>query len=258
MARADGRLYLLLPTETIIYAACSTQIDGRRYYFLDNDFAGGGFHVCEFAFPGEQNFSLYIKEQPLFPVNETLCRMLKAAKYPETETLLCPNRNLIDFYDTYPQCRWDVHALASLSDHAKGKLYPVLKTTIAGKTDAEAANILINFVQTAFEYKTDQEQFGRERSLFPDETLYYDYSDCEDRAILFSALVRELLGLDAVLLYYPNHLATAVHFDEDVLGDYIELDDRKYIVCDPTYVGADIGRTMPGMDNQTAEVIILK
>lgn len=258
MARADGRLHLLLPSETIIYASIYTEIDGCRYYFLEEDFAGGGFYVCDFAFPGEQTFSLYIKEQPLFPVNETLCRIFEAARYPATHTLICPNQNLIDFYNTYPQCRWDVHALASLSDHAKEKLYPVLKNVIAGKADAEAANILINFVQTAFKYQTDEEQFGRERSLFPDETLYYDYSDCEDRAILYSALVRELLGKQVVLLYYPNHLATAVHFDEDVKGDYIELDGRKYIVCDPTYVGADIGRTMPGMDNQTAEVIILE
>lgn len=257
MAHADGRLHLLLPSETIVYAARYTQIDGRRYYFLDKDFAGGGFHACNFAFPGEQNFSLYIKEQPLFPVNETSCRILTAARYPQTETMVCPNRNLIDFYDTYPQCRCDVHALASLSDHTKEKLYPVLKKVISGKTEAEAANILINFVQTAFEYQTDEEQFGRERPLFPDETLYYDYSDCEDRAILFSTLVRELLGKQVVLLHYPNHLATAVHFDDDVKGDYIELEGRRYIVCDPTFIGVDIGRTMPGMDNRTAEVIVL-
>ncbi|MEG1700751.1 MAG: hypothetical protein RR270_05655, partial [Alistipes sp.] len=146
---------------------------------------------------------------------------------------------------------------ASLSDHTKESLYPVLITAIAKKSESEAANILINFVQTAFEYQTDQEQFGVERSLFADETLYYPYSDCEDRAILYSVLVRELLGLETVLLHYPNHLATAVCFKNDVSGDYIDLDGRRYIVCDPTYEGADIGHTMPGMDNQTAEIIML-
>ena len=116
---------------------------------------------------------------------------------------------------------------------------------------------MIHFVQTAFEYQTDQEQFGVERPLFPDETLYYPYSDCEDRAILYSVLVRELLGLDAVLLHYPNHLATAVRFDEEVSGDYFTLDGKHYVVCDPTYINADIGEAMPQYKQARAKILRL-
>ncbi|MEG2065124.1 MAG: hypothetical protein RRY23_08310 [Alistipes sp.] len=257
LAQANGKLSILFPTETAIYRRMYTEIDGIRYYFLDPNFQGGSFYVCNFAFPGEHSFSLYMKTQPRLPVEETLCRIFTAQRHPEISVEMCSNQHLIDFYATYPPCHWDVFALASLSDHKKETLYPVLKTAIAGKSEAEAANILINFVQTAFEYQTDQEQFGVERSLFADETLYYPYSDCEDRAILYSVLVRELLGLETVLLHYPTHLATAVCFNNDVSGDYIDLDGRRYIVCDPTYSGANIGQTMPGMDNQNAEIIIL-
>lgn len=30
-----------------------------------------------------------------------------------------------------------------------------------------------------------------------------------------------------------------------------------FVVCDPTYIGASVGHTMPDMDNETAKVIVL-
>jgi hypothetical protein len=75
---------------------------------------------------------------------------------------------------------------------------------------------------------------------------------------LFTRLVRDLLGLDCILIYYPGHLASAVEFKQgDVAGDYILLNGRKYIVADATYINAPVGRTMPDMDNKTAKVILL-
>lgn len=67
--------------------------------------------------------------------------------------------------------------------------------------------------------------------------------------------MRDLLGLDVVLLNYPGHLATAVKFKEDVIGDYIQLDDGKYIVCDPTYIGASIGEAMPDCRDEKAVIV---
>ena len=120
--------------------------------------------------------------------------------------------------------------------------------------ELDAANLLLNYVQIAFEYKTDDEVWGRERAFFPEETLYYPYCDCEDRAILFSRLVSDLLGLEAILVHYPGHLATAVHFNTDVKGDYFEVDGKRYIVCDPTFFNAPVGKTMTTMDNRKATV----
>ena len=45
---------------------------------------------------------------------------------------------------------------------------------------------------------------------------------------------------------------------EDIRGDYLLRDGKKYTICDPTYIGAPIGATMPSMDNQTAKVITLR
>ena len=118
--------------------------------------------------------------------------------------------------------------------------------------------ILLNWVQTAFAYKVDDEVWGQDRAFFAQETLYYPYCDCEDRAILFSRLVRDLVGLDVVLLYYPGHLASAVAFNHEEKGDYLTYKNQKYVVCDPTYINAGVGRTMPGMNNQQAQIIALK
>lgn len=110
-------------------------------------------------------------------------------------------------------------------------------------------------MQTAFDYKTDGDQFGYEKPFFVDELFYYPYSDCEDRAVLYSYLVHTLMGLDVVLLEYPNHMATAVCFDENIDGDYITVSGKKYIICDPTYIGASIGLAMPQFKNVAAKVL---
>ena len=145
-----------------------------------------------------------------------------------------------------------------MNERVKKQLYPPLRSVIQGKSQQEAANILLNFVQTAFVYEYDDKVWGSDRAFFAEESLYYPYCDCEDRSILFSRLVRDLLGLKVLLVYYPGHLATAVRFTEPVTGDYISLNNQKYIVCDPTYIGAPVGATMPDMDNGKAKVILLE
>ena len=153
--------------------------------------------------------------------------------------------------------RWAVYANTPLDKSIKTTLYPTLKKSIEGLSERDAVNKILNFVQTAFVYEYDDKIWGSDRAFFAAETLHYPYADCEDRSILFSRLVRDILGLDVVLLYYPGHLATAVAFTQDVNGDYLTYKNRKYIICDPTYIGAPLGRTMPGMNNQEAQVIVL-
>ena len=73
-------------------------------------------------------------------------------------------------------------------------------------------------------------------------------------------MMRDLLGLDCLLVYYPGHLAAAVAFTEGTpTGDYLLLDGRRYFVTDGTILGygASVGTTMTGMDNAGAKVIRL-
>ena len=154
--------------------------------------------------------------------------------------------------------RWAMYANTPLAQGMKDSLYPALRNAIQGKSQQEAANMLLNFVQTAFVYEYDDKVWGDDRAFFAEESLYYPYCDCEDRSILFSRLVRDLLDLKVVLVYYPGHLATAVHFTDYITGDYILLNNQRFTVCDPTYIGAPVGATMPNMNNGEAKVILLE
>lgn len=257
MARSDNSLVLLLPIEHDVYDYSYLTVDGIPYYIIDDGARSGrSFYVYDRAFPQEMALSLYMPSPPSLQAVGTKTEERTLTSKKQVSVTVETDRNLIDFYNDYPvSSQWGFYSSASLSQEIKSELYPTLRHYIDGMSSAEAANLLLNFVQTAFEYKTDDEQFGYERPLFGDETFFYPYCDCEDRSILYSILVRDLLGLDVVLLNYPGHLATAVKFEEDVIGDYILLNDGKYIVCDPTYIGAGIGEAMPDCRDEKAVIV---
>ncbi len=94
-----------------------------------------------------------------------------------------------------------------------------------------------DFVQNAFDYQTDQEQFGREKFLFPDELFKYSASDCEDRSVLFAWLSRNLLDLKVLGLAFEGHMATAICL-EGAEGAGFEHEGCRYVVADPTFIGA--------------------
>ena len=257
IARSNEQLYLLVPSSGEIYEYTFLTLRGRKYYVVDKSAGRGSFFVYERDFPHAQPFTWQMGRLPLL-AGEGKMRTLHGRRSPEVQPTVEISKNLIEFMNNYPRCNdWNNYAFASLSKHAKDGLYPALRQAIDGKPKKEAVDILLDFVQTAFDYQTDQQQFGKERPLFGDETLYYPYCDCEDRSILFSILVRELVGLDVVLLNYPEHLATAVCFNENVEGDYFMLDGKRYVVCDPTYIGSHVGEAMPGFKNAKATIIRL-
>lgn len=241
IGRVDNQLTLLMGSKEKIYRYKYFILDGTNYYILDQAMANKSMYVFNHAFPKEKALSL-VMMQPKLSVAKSEKRDITLDRYPELKVTVETNKNLIDFYNDYPQCsKWDYYSKASISDVLKASLLPTLSKAIEGKSEEEAANIILNLVQTGFTYKVDEEQFGYERPLYPDETFYYPYSDCEDRSILFSCLIRELLGLDVVLLSYPRHIATAVCFTEKVDGDYLILDEKEYVICDPTCRNAPVG-----------------
>lgn len=260
IAQANKRFVLLVPFDADLYGYSYFRLDGKDYYILDKEKGSQSYTIFNKAFPKEQVPSLRMTESPKLAYSAAPSRTLSSRRWPSLRASVSENKNLISFYNEYPlSASWDYYSNASLSNEATQALYPVLKREISGKSKYEAANMLINFVQTAFDYKTDGDQFGYERPLFGDETLYYPYSDCEDRSILYSILVRELLDLDVVLLEYPGHLATAVAFpNNQSYGYHFTYNNKVYTICDPTYINADAGDCMPEFRSTAPEVIIIK
>ncbi len=257
IARIGDHLALLIPFREILYEYSYTNIGGIKYFVIDKNSGGQSFYVFNHEFPKEQYFS-WQTGQPKLAEKLSAPKTFTSARYPEIQAKVQTNQNLIDFYNNYPMSSdWNLYVLAGLSETVKQSLYPALKDGIAGKSKSEAAEILLRFLQTTFQYQTDGQQFGYERPFFADENFFYSYNDCEDRSILYALLVKDLLGLEVVLLHYPGHLATAVHFPENISGDYLSIDGKKFIVCDPTFIGASIGRAMTQYKNVSANVIKL-
>lgn len=250
----DKKIYLMLPTESELYGIPYLTEGSLKYYTpkLKNESIRtykGNFPDAKIVF----DMNIY---SPLNIDSKPVAKELKF-KYDEKEYSInvAYNKSLIDFYNDYPQASIDIFFNSSLSRYAKESVIEQLKPIIKNKTKTEAINILLRFVQTAFEYKTDQEQFGKEKFYFPEEILHYAYSDCEDRSVFFAYIVKELLDLKVIGLNYPGHIATAVRINEDVYGDYFTHDGDKYFVCDPTFINAPVGLTMPQFINTKPELV---
>jgi len=261
---SDNRLCVLYASDHMIYGRCYYLIDGLDFYVYGKDV--NNLRICQAAYPKEQALSLLITQPMIIDQKRTEKRTLQSERYKEMNIESDVNQNLIDFYNSYPSSqinnnfmtRWAMYANVPFESTVNASLLAELRQQIDGLSKKEAVERLLNWVQTAFEYKYDDEIWGGDRAFFPEETLYYPYCDCEDRSILLSRIIRDLLKLKVVLVYYPGHLAMAVNFgDEEVAGDYILLDNERFVICDPTYIGAGIGETMPNMDNQKATVILL-
>ena len=165
------------------------------------------------------------------------------------------NLNLIRYLNTFPQTELKVYFEYSTDFQFLQSLTNSFKKYVVGISEEESANILLRFVQKAQGYETDAEQFSAENYLFPEETIYYNYSDCEDRAIFYAYLIREILDLEVIGLDYPGHVATAVKFHRKIQGDAIYFKNKRFLICDPTYINADIGQCMPNYKNIKPEII---
>lgn len=264
LAEADGKLDMLYASRHKLYTQPYFTIDGEMFYTFR--LTGGSANICGARFAREQSLSLWVPSSPEVALTAAPDRTITSKRYNGFSATVSVNRNLIDFYNSYPTSevgtnfctRWAMYANTPTSNHVRQRLYPQLKSLISGLTQLEATERLLNWVQTGLVYEYDDKVWGHDRAFFPEESLYYPYADCEDRSILFTRLVRDLLGLPCLLIYYPGHLAAAVNFTDKVSGDYIEYGGRRFTVTDPTYIGAPVGRTMPGMDNSQAKVIVLE
>lgn len=253
-ARTGGSLLLALPFDTQIYKYCYFTLGNKKYYVIEKD-VQEACYLMDRSFSKEAvTLSLRISSPIDFGGSEIETKVLASKKYPEMSVKLPRNKSQMNFFHSYPRMDWQEYALAPLNEEVYDCIVAAFRPVLSGRSEEDAINMILNFVQTAFTYGYDDEIWGSDRPFFADETLYYPYSDCEDRSILFSHLVRKLTALDVVLLHYPNHLATAVRFTHDLSGDFVMVDGQKYLVCDPTGY-KPIGNAYDEFKNVQAKVI---
>ena len=252
--RADrNQMLLFVAADCQVYGHPYFTKDGLNYYNLTSN-ESCQFYMCQEDSPkAKSKLNMQVNHAPA--LNAGMVNSVHKNRSGSVAVSVDVPKSLMEFYNSMPQCDYSVYVNAEVNPSVASKVLSTLAPLVNGKGEAEAANLLINFVQTGFQYATDQEQFGYEKPFFVEELFYYPYCDCEDRSVLYSYLVRNLLKLDVVLLDYPNHIATAVCFNENVSGDFVTVGGKKYVVCDPTYIGASIGKAMPQFKNVAAKVL---
>lgn len=262
----DGKLHMMFGSEHTIYDWNYYQLDGEYYYAYN--YKSGKVRICEQKFPKERSMSLTIHKVPHFSMKPASISTHQSRSDENMKVSVSANQNFLDFYTSYPTSmygdnfltRWAMYANMPMPQHIKQQIYPPLRSALKGCDPLTATNKILNFVQTGFVYEYDDQIWGEDRAFFPEESLHYPYCDCEDRSILLTRLIRDLLGLECILIYYPGHLAAAISFPRNTpTGDYIELNGKRFFIADGTILyGAPVGQTMSEKDNQTAKVILLE
>lgn len=246
----DADVFLFAAIKQPVYATKYTKVNNQTYYAaLTADHGNGirAFYSYKSDYPIKLN-ALDIKTAFTgFTKTASAQRTLAFDYKGKTIKFTVPyDRRLVEYMDTIPQSEFEMYFDTDGSSLLRQGLLPELKKYTATMGEEEAVNFLLAFVQKAFAYKTDDEQFGHERYFFVEESLYFPYNDCEDRAVLFAWLVHELLGIKAVGVLYPGHMTTALALKQ-VSANFFTVDfhGNRFVIADPTYIGASVGMAMP-------------
>ncbi|MBO5915934.1 MAG: hypothetical protein J6Q25_03385 [Bacteroidales bacterium] len=256
MASANNEVYLLLPFQQQVYANTFIRIDDNKYYVYPNSMpANSSIYTCRVPADVDcgQTINLVINPAYLLPKKDQAFKVSHADLSIEGNI----NRNIIDLQQEYPSMDISCYAASIADEDLRQNILSQLRKQLEGKSEMDAANAILHFVQEGFAYKTDGQQFGQgvEKCFFFDELLYFPFCDCEDRSIFFAYLVKEILGLDVLLVGYPGHECTAVALSEaPQRHTSLNYKGKNYYICDPTYMGADVGMCMPKYVNVNPEV----
>jgi hypothetical protein len=257
----ERTVHVLLKSDQLLYGHSYFTMGGAKFYVVD--LAGGvapkvgSIRTYDGDHPdATKALGFHMATLPLL-AEELQTRVLRFQyRQQKYEIPVSVNRNLIEFLTWYPHTELPGYLNAEIESTAMENLVTALRPHVAGRTELDAVNFLLRMVQTSFDYKTDGDQFRREKWLFPEETLFYPFSDCEDRSIMFAYLVRKLIpSVSVVGLIYSDHIATGVRFSGAVSGDARTHNGVRYVVSDPTYIGADAGMEMPQYKNASPTVV---
>ena len=166
------------------------------------------------------------------------------------------NQQVEKVFMNYPVVDFELYFNIPISKETYSSLIPALKKDVLKMSQKNGVEYLMRFTRDAFSFKNDLEQFGKEKRLTPEQTLFYGNSDCDDRAALFFYLVKEIYNLPMIVLVYPEHVTIAVKLDKPV-GDPIQYRDQKFSVCETTPQGIDLGlgQLPPGLKNKAYKVV---
>ncbi len=206
--------------------------------------------------PRGRPFSFQLRNWPVLAPQPTERDMTFNFHGTEQRIQVTFDRTMVDIMSDYPFISEYCYLETPLSPTLQKSLLPQLKQLLHPLYPQQQLELLASFTRSAFNYKEDNEYFGRSKPMVPEELFGYSFSDCEDRSALFFALVRDLLNLPMAVIAYDDHLTIAVASD-DIRGDAFEYNGQRYIFCDPTGPrnSSRIGRIPPGYEDKKFQII---
>ncbi|MDE7421323.1 MAG: hypothetical protein K2N35_14080 [Muribaculaceae bacterium] len=258
LTKVNDTFMVMMPfDQKTVYGTMSQTVDGRKYTILYPD----GFKAPK-AGESVRLLTCKISENTLGKTSDLrltgLSLPMKAKPFNLTNGKLTlkgeVNENIKNILHHYPQMPTGDFASSWVDSRLREDIVDQVKTQLAGKTEREAVNALMALCHNGFNYSTDQDFHGFEKPYFLEENFIYDKNDCEDRAIFFSYLLWNALGLPCQLVQYPGHESATVAVDEDIAGYYYNTDGTKYYSADPTYIGSTVGMVMNAFKNTSPTV----
>ena len=261
---ADNYLLFYVQSDETIYNIPYRTMDGKQYVCLNyHDYGSIDFDKYHF-----DDVTPYTPMQPRpFSYKVNHLPDFKQADYAEKEVAFSYGINQYSFrikvnpqvktiFTNYPVVDYDLQFNMPLSKTTYESLIPTLKKYLKGMKQKDGVDFLLHFTRYAFLFKPDTEVFGGEKRLTPEQTLLYEYSDCEDRAALFFYLIKEIYNLPMLVLTYPKHVTVAVQFEKP-FGKTIDYQGMKYSICEPSPQKIDlrIGQMLPELKKQPYEIV---
>lgn len=253
----NGDALLLIPFKQMVYARPYLNIGGRKFFIFADDGVDlanpENLRISTCALPSDADTG-----NPLDLVLSELKLPSKPYHYNihfgdiaiEGEM----NGALMPLLYHYPQMPTADYARSSVLPDVRRHIVAQFKEQLAGMDEQTAVNKLLQFVQKGFEYATDEDFHGFEKPYFLEETLFYPKNDCEDRAIFYTYMLWEVLGIPNQLICYPGHESASVSLKTQVKGSSYTNDGRTFYISDPTYIGSVTGQCMPSYEHTAPEI----
>jgi len=215
--------------------------DGHKYMCLNYHDYGKIDFVKEQIIPAKidvpeakTSFSYKVTRMPDFKPESYTQKSLNFNYGPRSYNFQVKLNTAVEgIFANYPGVDFETYFNIPLSKETYHSLIPILKENVNGMSQKKGVDYIMRFTRYAFLYENDDDNFGKEKRLSPEQTLLSKYSDCDDRAALFFYLVREIYDLPMIALLYPTHINMAVQFDKP-MGSSIIYKGEKYSVCEST------------------------
>lgn len=249
----DHEVAMLIPYVEHVFEKSYIYIDAKKYYIYPNIDESGAFRTCNLPKDAELGKDMELR----FTGKAMIGSNTKPFSYQGGGITLQGEvpTGIMPLLNEYPVIDIPTVASSVVDKKFRDGVVEQIRSQVEGLDEQDAANRILRFIQKGFPYATDDEQFKREKYFYFEETLYYPQCDCEDRAIFYAYLVHEILGLDVHLIQFPGHECTAVAFNQPVAnGTSYEYKGKTYYICDPTYIGARIGRCMPSYAKESPQI----